>query len=128
MSASPGAEAQPGLCRREPFDDGHRHLPAPEAHDVLAAALGRSGADQSATEAVRSLLSHSHDVGVLEPYLPMPSTEWTPSPGRDHGGEIELLQRKIGGESHDAGPETERLKALLDAEPPAPIGLRHTPK
>ncbi|HTV10347.1 MAG TPA: MobF family relaxase [Acidimicrobiales bacterium] len=35
----------------EPFDDGHRHYPAPNAREVLATALRRTGTEVSATEA-----------------------------------------------------------------------------
>jgi hypothetical protein len=49
-----GREHNLACVVREPFDDGHRHHPAPSAQDVLAAALRRSGNEASATEAARA--------------------------------------------------------------------------
>jgi hypothetical protein len=37
-----GREHNLACVVREPFDDGHRHQPAPSAHDLLAAALRRA--------------------------------------------------------------------------------------
>lgn len=51
-----GREHNLACVVREPFDDGHRLQPAPSAHDVLAAALHRSGNEASATEAARAEL------------------------------------------------------------------------
>jgi hypothetical protein len=99
----------------EPLDDGHLHLPAPTAHDVLAAALGRSGAEPSATEAVRSALSHSRDMGVLRAVLADALRRVDTLAGCDHTMEVELLRQKTGG--HADGPaEAERLTTLPDAQ------------
>lgn len=100
----------------EPLDDGHRHFPAPTAHDVLVAALGRSGAERSATEVRRSVLSHSQDVGVLRAVLADALRQVDVLAGHDRTREIELLQRKMGSADAAGRAEAERLKALLDAQ------------
>jgi hypothetical protein len=100
----------------EPLDDGHRHLPAPTANDVLAAALSRSGAELSAIETVRSVLSHSNDVGVLRAVLTDALGRVDALAGRDQTREIELLQRKMGGEATGPVEGVTRLRALLDAQ------------
>jgi conjugative relaxase-like TrwC/TraI family protein len=101
----------------EPLDDGHRHFPAPIAHDVLAAALGHNGAEQSATEAVCSVLSHSQDVGVLRAVLADALRRMDDLAGHDRSGEIELLQRKMGGDAQDRGPtDDKRMRAFIDAQ------------
>ncbi|MGH9106356.1 MAG: C-terminal helicase domain-containing protein [Acidimicrobiales bacterium] len=100
----------------EPLDDGHRRHPAPTAHDVFAGALGRSGAEQSATEVVRSVLAHSHDVGVLRAVLADALRRVDDLAGRDRSREIGLLQRKMEGAQTNGPAETERLRALLDAQ------------
>ncbi len=49
----------------EPFDDGHRHQPAPSTQDVLGAALRRSGNETSATEAGRAGLASAEQPGIV---------------------------------------------------------------
>ena len=78
----------------EPADDGHRHLPTPSAHDVLASALGRSGNEQSAAEAFRFALGRSEDPGTLRAILAEALRQVDALAGRDRAREIELLQKK----------------------------------
>jgi conjugative relaxase-like TrwC/TraI family protein len=99
----------------EPLDDGHRARRAPTAHDVLAAALGRSGAELSAIETVRSVLGHSQDVRVLRAVLSDALGRVDALAGRDRTTAIEQLQRKMGCEA--TGPvEAESLRVLQDAQ------------
>ena len=50
----------------EPLDDGHSRRSAPSAHDVLAAALCRTGNELSATEAARAGLASLGQPGTVE--------------------------------------------------------------
>ena len=103
----------------EPMDDGHRRPLAPSAADVLRAALGRRGAELSATETSRAALSrHPDDQASLRAALAEALRQVDALAGRDRSKEIVALRRRAArhaGASELAGG-AERLSTLAAAQ------------
>jgi hypothetical protein len=102
----------------EPVDDGHRRLPAPSAHDVLTAALGRTGSRGSATEAFRAGLAHAAETGTMRAVLAEVLRRIDALAGPDRSQEIERLGQKVARHANDTAGvgEAERFRNLVVAQ------------
>ena len=123
-----GREQNLACVACEPVDDGHRRLPAPSAHDVLTAALGRIGSDGSATEAFRAGLAQAADTSTIRAVLAEALRRVDALAGPDRSQEIERLRQEVARHANEAGGagEVERLRTFWLLNSPGPTGSRPT--
>ena len=77
----------------EPERDEHQHRMAPSSHDVLAAVLGPSSSEMSATETLRAGLYRSADVATLQAPLAEARRQIDAGAGPDRAEEIRLYSQ-----------------------------------
>jgi hypothetical protein len=102
----------------EPLDDGHRYVAAPNAEDVLAAALRRTGSELSATETFRAGLDAANDFDSLRAALLEAYRQVEALAGRDRSGEIERLHAQAArhAQAVEATAQAEQSVTLLSAD------------
>lgn len=113
-----GREQNLACVACEPLDDGHRRLPAPSAHDILATALGRIGSDGSATEAFRAGSAQALDTSTIRAVLAEALRRVDALAGPDRSQENERLRHKVARRANEAGGagEAEQLRGFVLAQ------------